>query len=200
MNTSLLSLGKKHATSLLLAVGLATYVVVAGMTNSCSTCAAITNFAGLPSIASTALAKQPSAAGVPQPAPAWELRDLEGNPVKSADFAGKVVVLNFWATWCPPCRAEIPHFVDLQKKYADKGLVFVGVSLDKKGPDAVKRFAAKFRINYPLVMGDQKILDSFGGVRSIPATFIIDRAGNVVIHHVGYGSESFFESAIQPLL
>ena len=73
-------------------------------------------------------------------APAWELNDTDGKPVKSSDFAGKVVILDFWATWCPPCKAEMPGFVELQKKYGDKGLVIVGVSLDEQGPAVVKPF------------------------------------------------------------
>ena len=91
-------------------------------------------------------------------APAWELSDTDAKPIKSSDFAGKVVILDFWATWCPPCKAEIPGFVELQKKYGDKGLVIVGVSLDEKGPAVVKPFMQQFGVNYPIVMGDEKIV------------------------------------------
>ena len=133
-------------------------------------------------------------------APAWELKDLDGNTVRMADYKGKVVILDFWATWCPPCKKEIPGFINLQKKYGDKGLVVIGVSLDEGGPAVVKPFAQKMGINYPLVMGDQKIAAAFGGIEAIPTTFIIDREGNVVTGHQGYADEATFESEIKPLL
>jgi thiol-disulfide isomerase/thioredoxin len=133
-------------------------------------------------------------------APAWELSDTDGKPVKSSDFAGKVVILDFWATWCPPCKAEIPGFVELQKKYGDKGLVIVGVSLDEQGPAVVKPFMQHFGVNYPIVMGDEKIVEAFGGVTAIPTTFIIDKAGNIVEKHVGFAPQEDFEKQITPLL
>ena len=95
---------------------------------------------------------------------------MEGKTVRSSDFAGKVVVLDFWTTWCPPCRAEIPGFVELQKQYGDKGLVIVGVSLDQQGPEVVTPFMKQFSMNYPVVMGDAKIVQAFGGIRGIPTT------------------------------
>jgi thiol-disulfide isomerase/thioredoxin len=133
-------------------------------------------------------------------APAWDLSDTDGKPVKSSDFAGKVVILDFWATWCPPCKAEIPGFVELQEKYRDKGLVIVGVSLDEQGPAVVKPFMEQFRVNYPIVMGNEKILQDFGGVTAIPTTFIIDKAGNIVKKHVGFAPKENFEKEITPLL
>jgi thiol-disulfide isomerase/thioredoxin len=133
-------------------------------------------------------------------APAWELKDTEGKLVKSSDFVGKVVILDFWATWCPPCKAEIPGFVELQKKYGDKGLVIVGVSLDEQGPDVVKPFMQQFGMNYPVVMGDEKILEDFGGVQAIPTTFIIDKSGKIVTKHVGFAPKETFEKEITPLL
>ena len=133
-------------------------------------------------------------------APAWELSDTDGKPVKSSDFAGKVVILDFWATWCPPCKAEIPGFVELQEKYGDKGLVIVGVSLDEQGPAVVKPFMQQFRVNYPIVMGDEKIAQDFGGVTAIPTTFIIDKTGNIVKKHVGFTPKENFEKEITPLL
>jgi thiol-disulfide isomerase/thioredoxin len=133
-------------------------------------------------------------------APAWELSDPHGKPVKSSDFAGKVVILDFWATWCPPCKAEIPGFIELQEKYRDKGLVIVGVSLDEQGPAVVKPFMQQFKINYPIVMGDEKTAQDFGGVTAIPTTFIIDKAGNIVKKHVGFAPKENFEKEITPLL
>lgn len=133
-------------------------------------------------------------------APAWAMRDLSGKFVKSEEFKGKVVILDFWATWCPPCRAEIPGFVDLYKRYAEKGLVIVGVSLDQKGPAAVKPFVQKFAMNYPVVMGNGEIVKAFGGIEALPTTFVIDRAGKVVRVHVGFADAETFEKDIMPLL
>ena len=133
-------------------------------------------------------------------APEWQLKDLDGNPVKLSDFKGKVVILNFWATWCPPCRREIPTFVSLQKQYADKGLVIIGVSLDEKGPDVVKPFVAKMGINYPVVMGDPKIAADYGGIAVVPTTFLIDRNGKVAAEHEGDADRATLEGEIKPLL
>ena len=94
------------------------------------------------------------------PAPAFNLQDLSGNPVKLSDYTGKVVILDFWATWCPPCRAEIPNFVELQKEYGKQGLVVIGVSLDEGGVAGVADFAKSQNVNYPIVMGNQDVANS----------------------------------------
>jgi peroxiredoxin len=133
-------------------------------------------------------------------APGWELRDLDGKAVHLSDFKGKVVILDFWATWCPPCRAELPSFVALQKKYQAQGLAVVGISVDQGGADAVKSFAQKAGINYPIVLSDGKVTDAYGGIEGIPTTFIIDRNGHIVKKHVGLTNEDEFESEIKPLL
>lgn len=134
------------------------------------------------------------------PSPAWELKGVDSKPVKSSDFAGKVVILDFWATWCGPCRMEIPGFIELQKQYADKGLVVVGVALDQDGASVVKPFMDKMGINYPVVLGDETIVNAFGGVEGIPTTFIIDRNGQIVGKHVGYAAKAEFEAEIKPFL
>jgi thiol-disulfide isomerase/thioredoxin len=131
-------------------------------------------------------------------APIWELKDPDGKLVKSSDFDGKVVILDFWATWCPPCKAEIPSFIELQKKYGEKGLAVVGVSLDEQGSSVVKQFMKEFGMNYPVVMGDVKLMQDFGGT-AIPTTFVIDRSGKIVAKHVGFASKETFENEITPL-
>ena len=132
-------------------------------------------------------------------APAWELKDLDGELVKSSDFLGKVVILDFWATWCAPCKAEIPGFVALHKIYGDQGLVVIGVSLDNQGPEVVKRFMADFEMNYRVVLGDVMLMQAFGGT-VIPTTVVINRVGNIVARHVGFTPRETFEKEIKPLL
>ena len=147
------------------------------------------------------LAADPSPAAKPRPAaPDWQLRDVNGKPVNLAEFKGRLVVLNFWATWCLPCRQEIPGFVALQRKYQDKGLVIIGVSLDQRGPGVVKPFIGRFGVNYPVVMGNEQIVSDYGGVEAIPTTFIIDRQGKVVTVHQGFTDNATFEAEIRSLL
>lgn len=148
------------------------------------------------SIRST-IADTPSSA---TPAPSWTLTDLDGNTVNSAQFEGKTVVVDFWATWCGPCRMEIPGYIALQKKYADKGLVVIGVSLDQQGPGVVKRFVSENGINYPIVMGDETIVDAFGGVDGIPTTFIIGPDGTIRHKKVGAMHAAQFEELLKPVL
>lgn len=132
----------------------------------------------------------------PTPAPAWTLSDLDGKPVSSEQFKGKVVVVDFWATWCPPCREEIPGYIALQEKYGKDGLVIVGVSLDRKGPAHVKAFAEKEGMNYVVVMGDGATVAAFGGFNAIPTTFIIDRAGNIRDQKTGAVETAEYEKTL----
>jgi len=149
-------------------------------------------------IAVAALARAEAVA--PQPAPVWKLKDVEGKVISSETFKGKVVVVDFWATWCPPCRAEIPGYIELQKKYGKDGLVIIGVSLDQKGPAVVKPFIEKFGINYQIVMGDDDITAAFGGMDAIPTTFIIDRAGIIRDRKVGAEPTEDYEKRIVAVL
>ena len=192
---------KKHSITLLLAIGLVGYVLVMGTTGNCRTCETITATLGIPSFASKSEANATaSESGRADLAPAWQLPDLNGKLVSSAEFEGKVLLIDFWATWCPPCRKMIPGLVELQEAYADAGLVIVGVSLDRKGPEVVRAFNEKFRVNYTSLMGDEAIVSAFGGIEGIPTSFLIDREGRIVEKHVGYTSKRKLKSEIEPLL
>jgi thiol-disulfide isomerase/thioredoxin len=146
----------------------------------------------------SALAEEASPARTP--APDWKLTDLNGKPVKFSDFRDDVLIVDFWATWCVPCRVEIPHFVELQKQYGDKGLTVIGVSLDEQGPGVVKKFVKRFAVNYPIVIGNQKVVEAYGGIDAIPTTFVIDRQGRIVSRHIGYNDKAVFEKEIESLL
>jgi peroxiredoxin len=111
-------------------------------------------------------------------APAWELVGLDGKNVSSDTYKGKIMILNFWATWCPPCRAEIPDFMKLHETYKDKNVVVLGVSLDS-GLGPVKRFVRTQKLNYPVLMGNGKLVAELGNFSAIPQTFIIDEEGRI---------------------
>ncbi len=136
----------------------------------------------------------------PTPAPAWTLQDLNGKPVSSSDFKGKVVLIDFWATWCGPCRTEIPRYVEMQKKYAEKGLVVIGVSLDQQGPGVVKRFVKEQHVDYLMLMGDEKIAADYGPIDAIPTTVIIDRTGRIRDRKVGTTDPVAYEAALEKIL
>lgn len=131
-------------------------------------------------------------------APAFTLTDLDGKPVSLADFRGKVVVLNFWATWCPPCKREIPDFIELQTAYGLRGVQIVGIALDE--PEKVREFALENGMNYPVLLGSDDISMKYGGIEGIPTTFIIDKSGKIVNKFEGFRSRQLFESEIQKLL
>lgn len=139
----------------------------------------------------------------PAPAPAWTLKDVDGKAVSSDQFKGKVVILDFWATWCPPCRAEIPGYVALQKKYGADGLVIIGISKDEEGPrraDAIRRFVASFGINYTIVVSNDDLENALGGIEAIPTTFIIDRSGKIVNKKVGAEPTEQYEKELLGVL
>ena len=132
----------------------------------------------------------------PTPAPSWELKDINGKTVRSDDFKGKVLVVDFWATWCGPCRHEIPGYVELQKKYGNDGLAIVGIAVSDRLA-AVKKFAADQGLNYTVLLDDGSgVPDKFGNIEAIPTTFIIDRDGNIRDRKVGAEETSAYEQRL----
>src|SRR5579864_683891 len=131
-----------------------------------------------------------------RPAPDFNLPQLNGQTLQLSSYRGKVVLLDFWATWCVPCRAEIPHFVELQQKYGDRGLQIIGVSMDDS-PEPVRDFYQQFHMNYPVVMGNAKIGESYGGLLGLPITFLLDRGGRITAKHIGATDAAVFEKEIQ---
>jgi cytochrome c biogenesis protein CcmG/thiol:disulfide interchange protein DsbE len=138
---------------------------------------------------------------VGQPAPEFTLKDMQGKPVALSSFRGKAVVLNFWATWCPPCKEETPWLVDAQKRYAAQGLQIVGVSMDDSGDQKqVAKFMEETAINYPILLGKEDVAQKYGGIEGLPTTFYIDRNGVVSEQVLGQRERSEIEQSIQKLL
>ncbi len=133
-------------------------------------------------------------------APDFTLNDSNGKAVRLSELRGDVVLLNFWATWCAPCRVEIPMFIGLQQAYRDRNLVVLGVALDEEGWSVVRPYADAKKINYPVVVGDDRVSDLFGGLKAVPTTFIIDRQGRVAATHVGLCQKSEYEGDIKAVL
>lgn len=135
----------------------------------------------------------------PPPVPPFLIVDVDGNPVSTAAWDGKVVLLTFWATWCGPCRAEIPDLIRLQSQYKDRLLV-VGISIDEIPPAQVREFAKKAGVNYAIAMGTRDLERAFGGVGALPTTFLVDSKGGVVQRLVGLYSYAFIEMEVRALL
>jgi thiol-disulfide isomerase/thioredoxin len=154
----------------------------------------------LAALAFTGVAAFASASVVGQPAPALTFKDLAGNEVSLAALKGKVVVVDFWATWCGPCLMEIPGYIEMQKKLGPDGLVVIGVSLDQKGPKHVQRFAAQKGMNYTVVMGDSDAVDAFGGFEVIPTTFLIGRDGRILHEKSGAMESAEYEALVRKAL
>jgi cytochrome c biogenesis protein CcmG/thiol:disulfide interchange protein DsbE len=131
----------------------------------------------------------------------FNIKDLEGKDVALSSFKGKVIILNFWATWCGPCKAEIPAFVELQNTYGKDGLVVIGYSVDDDAPKA-RAFMNEYKINYPVLLGlgREDVQDAFGPIWGIPASFVISRDGKVCKKHLGIAPKAVFEKEIKALL
>ena len=130
-------------------------------------------------------------------APDFVLTDLKGHNLKLSDLRGKAVVLNFWATWCPPCKEEIPWFVEFQKRYGSQGLQVVGVSMDDGDRKDVEKFAAENSINYPVLLGKEKVAEQYGGIDYLPTTFYIDRNGEVMDRVFGQPGRDEIEQSVK---
>jgi peroxiredoxin len=133
-------------------------------------------------------------------APDFTLKDADGRLVRLADYRGKVVLLDFWATWCGPCKIEIPWFIEMQRNSKDRGLAVLGVAMDDEGWEVVKPFLSDLAVNYRVVMGNDTTAQLYGGVDALPTTFLIDRAGKIAAVHVGLASKKDFEDGIEQLL
>src|SRR5215467_13585421 len=135
----------------------------------------------------------------PDEAPGFALKDLAGKPVSLEEAKGKVVLLNFWATWCGPCRAEIPDLVDLQKRYADK-LEIIALATQEDDSDQVRRFVEHSGINYRVAMASDDVVREYGGVAALPTSFVIDAGGRVVQKHVGLNDPTLYERELRAML
>jgi thiol-disulfide isomerase/thioredoxin len=146
-------------------------------------------------------ANQPSIRFVrnPDPAPEFTLAGLDGKPVTLAGSKGKVILVNFWATWCGPCRAEIPDLVELQKKYKDR-LQILGLVVDDEDLEAIKKFSSRYGINYPVALATNDIRIQYGGIPALPTSFVLDSEGRVVQKHEGLRDPELYETEIRSLL
>jgi thiol-disulfide isomerase/thioredoxin len=130
----------------------------------------------------------------------FSLRDVDGKMVRLSEFRGKVVLVDFWATWCGPCKIMIPWFIELERKHKDKGFAVIGVSMDDDGWDVVKPFLARVNVNYRVVIGNDAVAQSYGGIEALPTAFLIDREGRIAATHVGLTSRKEFENGVEQLL
>jgi peroxiredoxin len=135
-----------------------------------------------------------------QAAPDFKVKASDGSVIELSKLKGKVVVINYWATWCGPCKLEIPGFINVYNDYKSKGLEIVGVSVDESGWSVVKPFLAKANITYPVVLADKTLKSAYGQIDAIPTTFFVNRKGMIVDHHVGYMSKEAFEEKVKGLL
>src|SRR5436305_104042 len=152
-------------------------------------------------LAAPAFAQQPTIrfARNPDPAPSFKLDTLEGKPLSLTDYKSKVILLNFWATWCGPCRAEIPDLVELQNKYKDR-LQIIGSVVDDEDEDAIKKFVDEFGINYPVAIATDALRTEYGGIPALPTSFVLDAEGRVVQKHEGLRDPVLYEVEIRSLL
>jgi thiol-disulfide isomerase/thioredoxin len=142
----------------------------------------------------------PSILGKTTPAPDFTLESLDGKNMRLSDFRGKAVLLNFWATWCAPCKIEMPWFVDLQKEYGPQGLQIVGVAMDDSSAEDIAKFAKDMGVNYPVLLGKEAVGDEYGGVPALPESFFIGRDGKIVDKIIGLKGKGEIEDSIKKAL
>lgn len=133
-------------------------------------------------------------------APDFTLQTITGEEVSLSDYRGKIVFINFWATWCGPCRTEIPAFVELQDEYGTDNLVILGISVDQGDRSVVTKFAKEYNINYEILYANGEVVGKYGGIRSIPTTFIVDRDGFIRDGRVGFPGKDYFVQVINFLM
>jgi len=133
-------------------------------------------------------------------APNFTLKDADGNPVNLTDYRGKVVLVNFWATWCGPCEVEIPWFVEFEQKYRDQGFAVLGLSMDDDGWKAVRPYIASHKINYRVMIASEVVSQQFGDIDSLPTSFVLDRQGRIATNHVGLVDKRDYQNEILKLL
>ncbi len=133
-------------------------------------------------------------------APDFTVTTIEGETITLSDLKGKVVIIDFWDTWCPPCRKGIPDFIELYKEYKDSGFVMIGLAFGRQGKEKVKEFIQEYNINYPIAIPSHSVINSFGEIRSIPTAFLIDQNGNIVNKYIGLRPKDVFENDIKKLL
>lgn len=133
-------------------------------------------------------------------APDFNLLTLDGKKVSLSDYRGKAVLLNFWATWCPPCKVEMPWFADLQTQYGRDGLVVLGVAMDDSEPASIAKFANEMGVNYTVLLGTDKVSDDYGDVQYLPTTFYISRSGTIVDKMTGLLDRKDIEEAVRKTL
>lgn len=134
------------------------------------------------------------------PAPAFKLKDIKGRTVRSGDYKGKVMLLNFWATWCAPCRAEMPDLVKLQKEYETQGLQIVGVAVPHYTRATVRQLARQLMLNYPILYGTRELISKYSAGEVLPTTIVIDKAGMIRARIPGILEPDEFEQIVKPLL
>ncbi len=133
-------------------------------------------------------------------APDFELPLLEGGTLRLSDYRGSIVLLDFWATWCPPCRMAIPHLIKLYDSLKTEGVVVIGIALDQTGSAGVQKFVDQFQITYPIVMGDAKVVADYGNFTNIPVSFLIDQYGRITERYVGFRPRQVYGDDIRAIL
>ena len=141
----------------------------------------------------------PAFAGDTQ-APAFSVKSVDGRAVRFSDYRNRPVIVDFWATWCAPCRASMPHLSGMQQRYGKSGLAVIGLSVDETGPAPVRRFANSLGVKFTIAMANDEVLDAYGPIRSIPTTFFINRKGAIVRRVVGYIDGETMDGYVQEIL